>query len=411
MSQEVIDPQRRPDAKWFEGGRAIPVASGCAYSDVGLSSGGVGLSTKRLTRFAAASWSTGVVRVEAGMTLAELERVALAKGWFPPVVPGTGRVTIGGAVAGDVHGKNHHAHGAFGDHVLAIWLFRSDHRCEVRVERGLPLFHATVGGLGLTGLITKVELQLKRAPGQLMESDHVPFSNIQDYFALDAASSDWEFRVAWVDCGTGSGPGIFTRSNWSPHDRPRRAAQALTLPGPLPFSVVGPASSWAFNRFYLAAGRARGRRLERCDQVLHPLDGVAGWNGLYGRSGFRQYQCVVPPQSRAAIGEIVESIAKSGLASPLTVLKTFGERNPSGLLSFCRPGVTLAVDFPNLNESVDRLFSRLDDIVEAAGGALYPSKDARIPERLLWAGFPDLSAFKAFRDPGLSSDFSRRYGL
>jgi len=396
------------------GRRGIAVGLGRSYGDVALSPGGRAWRTAGLNRLVSFDGESGRLMVESGVSLAEIQRIFRPRGWGLPVVPGTAQVTVGGAIANDVHGKNHHTVGSFGNHVLALQLARSDGSlrwCTPDTESGL--FAATIGGLGLTGIIVRAELQLQREPGAWMETDSVAFGELADYFDLARmADAYWEHTVAWVDCsGPRAGRGIFQAGRsvagaaGLPAERPHRR-----VPFTPPASLVTGATTRIFNALYYAKHSATaGRRAVPADQFLHPLDAVRDWNRLYGPRGFYQYQCVIPPQSqRDAIAELLREVARRGQGSALTVLKTFGERPAAGLLSFPRPGATLALDLPNKGMETLRLLQCLDVIVAQCGGALYAAKDARMSASMFRQGYPQLENFMQYRDPGMSSGLSRR---
>jgi FAD/FMN-containing dehydrogenase len=331
-------------------------------------------------------------------------------------VPGTQLVTVGGAIANDVHGKNHHSAGTFGDHVTRLRLVRTDgETIDCGPERRPEWFAATVGGLGLTGVIAEAELQLCRTPGPWLEAETLPFKGLDAFFQLSSESEPgWEHTVSWIDCTSGANVrGLFMRANPTQNgdkggDRPRRARQK-TFPITPPVSLVNRLTLRALNEAYYALNKRHvGRRVVHYEPFLYPLDGIGHWNRLYGPRGFYQYQCVVPPASgRQAVGDMLEAIARAGEGSILAVLKAFGDRTPPGLLSFVAPGVTLALDFQN-RPGVLELFERLDAIVRAAGGRIYPAKDARMPREMFEATYPRLGEFLAYRDPGISSAMSRR---
>jgi len=390
----------------------IAYGLGRSYGDECLNPEGVLWSTASLDRLIAFDSATGRLTCESGARLYDIQRVMIPRGWSLPVVPGTQQVTVGGAIANDVHGKNHHGAGTFGDHVRALRLVRTDGET---IECGPDLrpdwFAATVGGMGLTGVIAEAELQLRRTPGPWLEAETLPFKGLDDFFRLSAESeAAWEHTVSWIDCTSGADVrGLFMRANPTEGgDRPRRARRK-TFPFTPPVSLVNRLTLRALNEGYYALNkRHAGRRIVHYEPFLYPLDGIGEWNRLYGPRGFYQYQCVVPHgPGRQAVHDMLDAIAHAGEGSILAVLKTFGDRRPPGLLSFVAPGVTLALDFQN-RSGVLALFERLDAIVRAAGGRLYPAKDARMPRGMFEATYPDLAEFLAFRDPGISSGMSRR---
>ena len=387
---------------------------GRSYGDVCLNPGGTLWKTTGLDRFIAFDANTGRLRCEAGVLLRDVQRLMVPRGWILPVTPGTQMVTVGGAIANDVHGKNHHRLGSFGDSVRALRLFRIDGQIiDCGPDHEPDWFAATVGGLGLTGIIAEADIQLRRIPGPWLDTETVPYRNLDEFFALADSSEDgWEHTVSWIDCmNRQGGRGIFMRGN--PVDAgERRLPQPhqRTLPFTPPLSLVNRLSLKPFNFSYYHLNRLKaGKAIVHYEPFSYPLDNLLEWNRMYGPKGFYQYQSVVPREhGQEAVAAMLKAIADSGEGSFLAVLKTFGNRPSIGLLSFPRPGVTLALDFPNRGNRTHRLFERLDAIVREAGGRLYPAKDARMPRDLFESGYPRLPEFLRYRDPGISSALSRR---
>lgn len=396
----------------------LAIGLGRSYGDSGLNSAGAIVDMTALDRVVAFDPDTGIVRAEAGLSLSDLLRIVVPHGWFLPTTPGTSFVTLGGAVANDVHGKNHHGAGTFGASVRRLGLHRTDIGfIELSAADDAELFRATIAGLGLTGLIAWVELQLVRVPGSCIGAENVPFGGYAEFAAIARESAAaFEHTVAWIDCTTGSDGkstrGLFSRGNWLPdglykaHDDRTSASLPIELPG----FAINTLSLRAFNTLYYTAGAMkRGRKRVHYAPFFYPLDAIRNWNRAYGSAGFYQYQCVVPPaDADAAIPEMLGEIARSGQGSCLAVLKTFGNRPSPGMLSFPFEGVTLALDFPNRKARTHQLFERLDAIVSAANGRLYPAKDGRMPAALFRAGYPGLARFTPHVDPAFKSDFWRR---
>jgi len=411
---DVVDlTDRDKIARAIAGRPGIAHGLGRSYGDASLNPGGVLWRTAALDRFISFDPATGRLVCEPGVVLRDIQRLMVPRGWSLPVVPGTQLVTVGGAIANDVHGKNHHVVGTFGEHVCRLRLVRSDGETVDCGPDGNPdLFAATVGGLGLTGLIAEAELQLRPTSGPWLEAETVAFAGLADFFALsDESEAAWEHTVSWIDCTSGSAVrGLFMRARPSPGStgRPWRE-RSRRIPITPPVSMVNRLSLRPFNAAYYALGRRKtGVQVVHYEPFLFPLDSVLDWNRLYGPKGFFQYQSVVPRAAAPeATRDMLDAIARSGEGSFLAVLKTFGDRKPAGLLSFPREGVTLALDFRNSRAAL-ALFDRLDEIVRAAGGRLYPAKDARMPRALYEATYPNLAAFAAHRDPGMSSGLSRR---
>lgn len=400
----------------FEGS-ALPHGNGRSYGDSCLNPDGTLLHTRGLDRFIAFDPANGVMRCEAGVTLAEILDVSLPQGWFLPVTPGTRFVTLGGALANDVHGKNHHRAGSFGHHVLRFELLRSDGSrrvCEPGDTDGM--FEATVGGLGLTGLITWMELALKRVPGPWMEIESIRFECLDDFFALsEESASSHEYTVAWIDClarGASLGRGHFLRGDHAPGVANAQAPRPsrLSVPFTPPLSLVNRLTLRPFNWLYYHRQRKpRHRASVHYRPYFYPLDSISDWNRMYGPRGFLQHQCVLPPShARDGVAALLGEISRSGSGSFLAVLKEFGDRPSRGLLSFPRPGTTLALDFPNTGPDVFALLDRLDAIVDEAGGAIYPAKDARMSGAHFRKAFPRWEALRPHIDPRFSSGFWRR---
>lgn len=397
-----------------QGAPGIAYGMGRSYGDVCMNPQGTSWDTRKLDRFMHFDSESGLLQCEAGVLLKEIQELAVPRGWMLPVTPGTQFVTLGGAVANDVHGKNHHDFGSFGDHVQALTLVRSNGEViDCGPGQAPDWYAATVGGMGLTGVITRVTLALRPVAGPWLDVESLPYNSLEQFFELaDRSEDDWEYTVSWIDCQFRRGRrGIFFRANhataetnslYTPHH--------LRLPLTPPVSLVNRWSLRAFNAAYYYRHKNRaGARVDHYQPFFYPLDGIAQWNRMYGPRGFYQYQCVIPPQHRQdAVEQMLDEISRSGTGSFLAVLKTFGQREAPGLLSFPRSGVTLALDFPNRGDATLSLMRRLDAIVAAAGGRLYAAKDARMSQEMYQAGYPELEKFMHFRDPGMSSALSRR---
>ncbi|MFT3722002.1 MAG: FAD-binding oxidoreductase [Hyphomonadaceae bacterium] len=389
-----------------------------SYGDSNLNPGGRVLDMSALDRLIAFDRETGMMRAEAGLSLSQALQVLVPAGWFLPTTPGTRFATLGGAIANDVHGKNHHAMGAIGASVTRLKLHRTDGGSR-ELAPGDPLFHATIGGLGLTGVIEWVEFRATRIPSAYLDAHDISFDHVSDYFAIASEKKDgYEHTMAWIDCTTGGarlGRGILSVANWSPHGglTPHHEEPRKKMPVDAPGFALNALTVRAFNsiRHDLKTMRS-GPYHTHYEPFLYPLDAIAQWNRLYGVDGFYQYQCVLPPETaREGTIRLMQTIVMSGQGSPLAVLKDFGPNAPVGLLSFPMEGTTLAVDFRNQGEPTLKLMADLDRIVLAAGGRLYPAKDGRIPAALFQAGFPKWQEFRAHVDPGLSSAFWRRVSV
>lgn len=393
----------------------ISYGMGRSYGDQALSSNNSLWLTKDLNRFKHFDPQTGILICEAGLSLQEVQRVFAPQGWILPVTPGTQIVSIGGAIANDVHGKNHHKFGSFGDHILHIKLLRTDGSIiECSRSQNSDFFFATIGGIGLTGIIVEATIQLRSITSPWIESENIAYTNLDEFFKLsDSSEQNWEHIVSWIDCMNGSEPrGIFIRGNFlqQPYNHSLPNIKEKKFPFTPPISLVNKISLPIFNYGYFQKNsRKASREINYYETFSYPLDAVHDWNKMYGPKGFYQYQCVIPRNIGSdVIKEILRVIKKSKQGSFLAVLKTFGTHESGGLLSFPKNGVTLALDFPNHEQETLSLFHQLDQIVGEASGRIYLAKDSRMPRWLFEIGYPNFQTFLKFKDPNISSDMSRR---
>lgn len=367
--------------------------------------------------------STGVAQCSAGLSLDELIRASLSSGWFPAVTPGTRWVSIGGAVAADVHGKNHHADGSIAQFVRSLTLVTPAHGpITVSPARHPEVFWATVGGMGLTGVITEVEMQLLDVSSAYMDVDTDRCGTLDDLLRqVQEHEQRRRYTVAWVDVLSSHGRGVVTSADHRPGATAYPGGRQARVPIPvLEVPVVAPprllnrASVSLFNEaWFRRAPRHARNSQESLWRFFYPLDGVAGWNRLYGPSGLVQYQVVVPDSG--TLRAIVDKLRQHRAPVFLAVLKTFGTGNQAPL-SFPRNGWTLAVDLPRDTPGLAPLLDGLDELTVAAGGRTYLAKDSRVRPELVPLMYPELSAWTAVRDavdPGgvMTSDLSRRLGL
>ena len=394
----------------------MPRGLGRSYGDVCVNDGGTLLHTFRRDRLLAFDDVTGVLTCEAGASLADIAQAMLPRGWFLPVVPGTRYVTVGGAIANDVHGKNHHLAGTFGRFVTSCSLYRTDWASTQNVENTDTMMRSVVGGLGLTGLIREASLQLKRVPGPGIEQEARLFGGsgtIDDYLALDDASKLWQYTVGWIDTLDRGLRGVFFRGQHCAGPDAWLAAKpaCATMPVDAPRWLLGRWSAKTFNALYYRANalRTASRQTIPLWQFFFPLDAVNGWNRAYGKRGFVQYQFVVPTAvARETVPRIVAHLREANVASYLAVIKTFGDLPSPGLMSFPMAGTTVALDIPAPGLQDLRALDRADAMVADAGGRVYPAKDRRMAATMFQRFFPQWRELEAARDPALSSSFWRR---
>ena len=397
-------------------GGALAVGMGRSYGDSCLLKDGNLLLATGMNRLLAFDQETGLLTAEAGLTLAQLLDFAVPRGWFLPVSPGTKYVTLGGAVANDIHGKNHHVAGTFGSHVAQFELVRSDGtRLHCSPTDNPDWYGATIGGLGLTGVITWIQLRLKPIVSRLIDFEGIQFHGVDEFLALTEQYKGVEYTVSWVDCtstGKNFARGIFMLGDHSkiPDNLTVSPEPKLAFPFDAPSFALNSASVAAFNTvFFHKQLKPRVRALQDYEPFFYPLDKVLHWNRLYGKSGLLQFQYAIPWESaREGTIAILNAVAESGLASFLAVLKAFGDVPSPGLMSFPQPGITLALDFPIKPDKSFPLFDRLASMTLDYGGKLYPAKDARMTAAQFQTAYPQWQQFARYKDPLLTSSFWER---
>jgi len=395
---------------------------GRSYGDAAQNAGGQVLDTTGLDDVLDADLATGVVRVLAGVSIDTLMRRFVPRGWCVPVTPGTRQVTVGGAIAADIHGKNHHCDGTFCRHVLRLELATPTGSVETGPAAGddPDLFWATAGGMGLTGVVAEATIQLLRIESPLMRVDTERTADLDDVLArMEQGDHRYRYSVAWLDCaarGRQLGRAVLTRGDHAEAGTGCSLAfepsTGLAAPAWFPSGLINRATARAFNKaWYLRAPARREGELQDLATFFHPLDGVRDWNRLYGRRGVLQYQFVVPFGAESVLRSAIESLP----STPLVVLKRFGAADP-GPLSFPAPGWTLALDIPAGDAALAPALDRLDEEVAAAGGRVYLAKDGRLRPELVAAMYPRLAGWRevcARVDPDfvLRSDLDRRLDL
>lgn len=414
----------------------VPRGLGRAYGDAAQNAGGVVLTCTALDTLGEIDEHTGEVTVGGGASLGSLIAPAIAAGWFLPVTPGTRHITVGGAIAADVHGKNHHVDGTFSRHVAAITLLLASGEVrEVTPEGDPALFWATAGGMGLTGVVLAARIRLTRAETRFMQVDTRRAADLDAVLSgLEAGDGRHRYGVAWIDLlarGRATGRGVLSHADHAPasalsalsalsaRERGRGTATPRALPSPpgVVSRLLGRPAVQLFNELWFRKAPADGRQdLQSVDAFFYPLDMVNGWNRAYGQAGFVQWQCVLPFGAEDVLREVVGRLAAGPVPATLAVLKRFGEAG-AGHLSFPIPGWTLAVDLPAVRASgLDALLDALDRLVAEHGGRIYLAKDARMRPEWLPVMYPRLDEWRSVQagvDPNgrFTSDLDRRLGL
>ncbi|THK40056.1 FAD-binding oxidoreductase [Ensifer sp. MPMI2T] len=399
----------------------LPVGNRLSLGDGRSSDRGILIDGSRHNRILAFDPGTGRISCEGGVTLHDMLLRAIPHRFFLPVTPGTAFATVGGAVANDVHGKNHHARGTFGNHVQRLTLLRSTgERLVCSAEENADLFAATIGGMGLTGLILSVDLRLMKVPSPHIQRHVIRFDNLDEYFArVESVDEEHEYSIAWIDqlaTGRRMGRGVFLAGDHADGscelpDVPKKLP--LSVPFSLPFNPLNTVTMRAVNEYRFHRERpAETVSTMTWSSYFYPLDAIGSWDRVYGPGGPCQHQSVYPSQNAPEITvRLLETARRAGHASFLTVLKRFGNVASRGLLSFARPGFALTLDFANRGEATSKLLGELDRIVVDSGGAVNPCNDFRMSPEIFEASFPSWGKLETLRDPAMVSDFWRRTAL
>ncbi|VGO12952.1 Decaprenylphosphoryl-beta-D-ribose oxidase [Pontiella desulfatans] len=387
-------------------GEVIAYGNGRSYGDASLQK--KILLTRRFNKFISFDDSTGELCCQAGVMLSEILDVFVPRGWFLPVTPGTKLITVGGAIGADVHGKNHHVDGSFGQHILSMDIMRNDGSVvSCSPTENVEFFKVTIGGMGLTGIILNASFRLRRIESAYIREETVRAANLGEIMDCFEASTDWTYSVAWIDClakGDSLGRSIMMRGEHastaelvSPahKDAPLHLKSGLNLGIPVNFPnfALNPLTMKAFNfAYYNKCRPGTHKHIIDYNAFFYPLDAIGDWNRIYGKRGFTQYQFVIPMEAgREGMHKILERITESGLGSFLAVLKLFGEQE--SFMSFPMAGYTLALDFPISHKAME-LFKELDAMVADYGGRLYLAKDSRMDAALFEKTYPNAAEFK-----------------
>lgn len=396
-------------------GKVLPIGMMRSYGNSCLIKEGLMLDMTEFRKINSFDEQSGLINVQAGISLDELLKFIVPKGWFVPTSPGTKYVTIGGAIANDIHGKNHHKFGSFCNSVKKMKVLSTEGKLQLLEDPDDEMFRATCGGLGLTGLILEAEIQLAEIKSSYLNVETIKFNNLKEFFEIEKQSiENYEFTVSWIDLTNESkyfGRGLFQRANWA-DDKDLTPHSSLRIPIPfsLGFNLVGKKLMKLFNFLYFSKNlKKKTKEKTHYGSFFYPLDVLKGWNKLYGKNGFSQYQFVLPEEnSKTGLDEILKVLKNDKFMPRLCVLKTFGKIPSLGHLSFPLKGTTLAMDFPINIKKNKNLYSKLDEIVIKNGGRIYPAKDSFMNSRTFQSSYKNFLKFKKFKDTHISSDFWER---
>lgn len=386
----------------------LAYGQGKSYGDCCFNDNNILISTKNLNKFIHFDTEKGCLTCESGVTLSEILDVAIPAGWFLPVLPGTQHVTVGGAIANDIHGKNHHKDGTFGLHVIQFELLKSDgmvYRCS---NHHYPeLYHATIGGLGLTGIIISASLQLKRIINPFLNVRMTRFNTIEELLSINnKACEQFEYTVAWLDPYNNRGHYLAANHHQDFNYKSDYKKKHRSIPFYGHHLIFNPYFITLFNQLQFNKMKQKETyQVQYYQAFFFPLDSILHWNRIYGKRGFLQYQCVIPTEGLIVL---LDAIKKSKRKTSLMVIKSFSDMQSPGLLSFPKEGMTLAMDFANPDNELLALLDQLDDIVISFKGRVNPAKDARMSPKAFKTFFPAWETFQQWIDPQFSSSFWRR---
>lgn len=398
----------------FEQNKMLAFGKGSSYGDVCLNQNGILFDTNALSSIFEFDRVTGILRCGSGTTIKQILNKITPVHWFLPVVPGTKNVSVGGAIANDIHGKNHHVKGSFGNHIVSLEIYRTDvGLVECSNDKNSALFHATIGGIGLTGLIITATIQLIRIPSQFLDIENKPFGSIKEFIDLTTkVDSEYEYTVGWLNSTGTTGSGILQLANFCDipkYNKNNRIIKERNIPSFLAKSCkVNRILVKIINRIYNIR-MITNNGVRHFNDYLFPLDFITDWNKFLPSSGFIQYQCRIPYDNASdIITKLLELAFSAKTVSFLNVIKIFGLVEPNGFMSFPRQGVTLSIDFFKINAKTLEILDIMDNIVFNCGGAIYPAKDFRMNPKYFRRNFLHLEQFVPHIDPNFSSSYWRR---
>lgn len=395
----------------------LPRGFGKSYGDSCLIEDGTLIDTTNLNHLISFDENENIIEAESGIQFSSLLKFLIPRKSFLPVTPGTKYISLAGAIANDVHGKNHHSMGTFGCHLIEFELLRSDGEILIcSKDKNKELYNATIGGLGLTGVITKAKFKNIKVDNPYLYIENIKFKNLNEFFEInDESVNKFPYTVAWVDStskGKSMGRGIYNRgyfSNPNIHNIPTKNEDSKLIPFPFDYPFINNLSVKAFNKlWYNKQLKKKENFISHYNPFFYPLDSVDNWHKAYGKNGFIQYQFVIEEKlGKDVLFKIFKDISKSELSSFLVVLKTFGDIVSPGMLSFPRPGITLAIDF-RMTQKTLSLLSHLDKYIVELGGRLYPAKDSRMSPEHFKLFYPNWKEFIKYKDPKITSAFWER---